>query len=76
MKYLKLKHRGFVLFEETQSHKEIAQMLGDEVESAGFAHATDWCEDGKICCSGESQTLGKHCHKTDTDRLRTRLSRC
>ncbi len=76
MKYLKLKHRGFVLFEETQSHKEIAQMLGDEVESAGFAHATEWCEDGKICCSGKSQTLGKECHETDTDRLRTRLSRC
>lgn len=76
MKYLKLKHMGFVLFEEPQSHAEIAKALGDEVESAGFAHATEWCDDGKICCSGESQTLRKRADYADTEILRRRLARC
>ena len=76
MKYLKLKHRGFVLFEETQSHAEMAKAIGDEVESAGFAHATDWCDDGKIVCSGQSTTLNLRSSEADTDILRRRLARC
>ena len=75
MKYLKFKHRGFVIFEETQSHSEIAKMIGDEVESAGFAHATDWYDDGKIVCSGASTTLRLSAASTDTEILRRRFSR-
>lgn len=75
MKYLKFKHRGFVLFEETQSHAEIAKMVGDEVESAGFAHATEWCDNGQIGCSGGSTTLNLHTAANDTEMLRRRLSR-
>lgn len=75
MKYIRFKNRGFVLFEGVQSHAEFAKMIGDEVESAGFAHATDWCDNGQIGCSGESHTLKAHCHADDTETLRRRLSR-
>ncbi len=75
MKYLKLRHLGFVIFEEAQDHSEIAKALGAEVESAGFVHATDWCDDGKIVCSGESQTLCKRAADGDTETLRRRFSR-
>ncbi len=75
MKYIRFKNRGFVVFEETQSHAEFAKALDDEVISAGFVHATDWCDDGKLCCSGASNTLQKHVDPSDDEGIRRRFSR-
>lgn len=74
LKYIKFKHRGFVLFEETQSHADMARAIGGEVESAGRVHAVDWCDDGKPVCSGESSTLNLRSADADTDTLRRRLA--
>ncbi len=74
VKYIRFKHRGFVIFEETQSHSEFAKMVGDEVESAGFVYATECFDSGRVVCSGESQTLRASAAVGDTDWLRLRLS--
>ncbi len=74
MKYIHFKLRGFVLFEETQDHAQMAAMIGDEVESAGFARACEWCDGGQVVCTGQSMTLKKSAHEDDTERLRRRLA--
>jgi len=59
MKYIKFKHRGFVVFEDTQEHKEIANIIGDEVESAGQVQlGIDRYENPEVICFGESISLG------------------
>ena len=80
MKYIKLKYHGFVLFENTQTHMEMAlSILGshtrlNEVESAGSVKAVDWYDNGQVVCSGESIGLGLRAAEGDTDMLRTRLA--
>jgi hypothetical protein len=74
MKYIRFQNRGFVLFEEAQSHAEIAKMLGDEVVSAGYVRAVDFVADGQVVCSGESDSLKCSAQKGDTPALRQRLS--
>lgn len=73
MKYIRFKHRGFVVFEATQSHKEIAAMIGDEVVSAGFVSAHDWRDDGQVVCGQRSETLRVGAGPKDTDHLRLLL---
>jgi hypothetical protein len=75
MKYIKFKNIGFVVFEETQSHAGVARSLCDEVESAGYVRAAEWCDKGRVCCSGASITLNKQSSPTDTHLLRATLER-
>lgn len=75
MKYIRFKHRGFFIFEETQTHSEVARIIGDEVESAGFVHCVDWVDDGKPCTSGRSESLNIGPMDSDERRIRARLSR-
>lgn len=75
MKYIHFKYRGYVVFEETQSHKEMAKMIGDEVISAGFVHSISWCDDGKLVVSGKSETLSAEPHPDDQATLRRRFDR-
>ena len=73
MKYIKFKNLGFVLFSEAQQHKDIAKLIGDEIESAGFAKASEFIDGGKIQCFGESLSLRASCQKTDTYKLQSQI---
>jgi hypothetical protein len=78
MKYIRTGILGIVLFSETRSHDEMAERLmrkGDEVISAGFVHADDWCDDGQVVCSGRSVSLGISSLDEDTEILRRMLKR-
>lgn len=74
MKFIRFKHRGFVLFENQQSHAEFAQMIGDEVVSAGFVHSPRGLEAGQLVCAGESSTLGRSARTADSAALTARLN--
>lgn len=74
MKYVRFKHFGFVLFENIQTHANVAAMVNDEVVSAGTVTATDWCENGQVVCSGRSMGLDVGSKAEDSDNLRLRLA--
>lgn len=73
MKYIRFKHRGFVVFDEAQSHKELAEMIGDDVVSAGFVRSVTGMPEGAIVCCGESDTLHRSAGGADTAALVQRL---
>lgn len=57
MKYIRFKLRGFVAFENDQSHEEFAKMIGDEVVTSGFIRSPLGLEEGHLVCAGESNSL-------------------
>jgi hypothetical protein len=75
MKYIRFHRLGFVLFEEQHNHNEIAKLIGDDVESAGFVNSPKTEANNPIACYGESYSLNKASHELDTPRLHWRLSR-
>lgn len=71
MKYIKFKNRGFVIFEDTQIHEDIAdKLIEDEVLSAGFVKEDD---DGNLECYGKSISLNIRSNKNDSAQLRLEL---
>lgn len=64
-----------MVFEETQSHKEMAEMVAGEVVSAGFCYSTEWCDGGEIVCSGGSAGLGRSVGPDDQTLLRQAFAR-
>ena len=78
MKYVRFKHLGIVMFNETQDHKQMAERLGsahDPVISAGFVKADDYCDDGKVCVQGRSFSLDIGPLEEDETMLRIMLKR-
>jgi hypothetical protein len=74
MKYIRFKRLGMVLFEETKSHQDFAELLQDEPISAGFVRTTSYIEEGRPVCSGDSYTLKIATLPEDTQLLRNRLN--
>lgn len=73
MKYIRLDYAGFVIFEESQKHSDIAKLYpNDTVLSAGFVRGV--LEDGQIDCSGESTSLNKKADEEDSDDLKRKIS--
>ena len=73
MKYIRFKYAGFVVFEETQTHKSIAKRFPtDEIESAGFVSGT--FDKEYLGCHGESTTLNVSSKPNDSEWLYRRLS--
>jgi len=78
MKYIRLKHLGIVVFDEVQDHKQMADRLcshHDEVISAGFVKADDFCDDGQVCVQGRSFSLDIGPLEEDERMLRIMLKR-
>ena len=68
MKYINLEKAGFVIFEESQKHSNIAKKFPkDTVLSAGFVIFTDIESHLKVY--GESISLGKKCDPDDESSL-------
>lgn len=51
MKYIRFQTLGIVMFEDQQTHAEMAERLGDTPVSAGFVYAD------AVQCYGESASL-------------------
>jgi hypothetical protein len=47
----------------------------DELISAGFANADDFCDNGQVCCHGRSTTLNLNSKDEDEEILRMMLRR-
>jgi hypothetical protein len=78
MKYIRTEILGIVLFSETRSHDEMAERMmspSDELISAGFANADDFCDNGQVCCHGRSTTLNLNSKDEDEEILRMMLRR-
>ena len=72
MKYIRHKLIGFVLFEESQIHKEIMnylKILPEDIMSAGEVRLVD----GHIHCFGESMTLCRSAREGDSEALQRQL---
>lgn len=71
MKYIRFEHAGFVIFEDTQSHKDIAKNFPeDKPMSAGFVSYCEWMGPA---CHGNSMGLSLSCDSKDTEWLRRSL---
>ena len=72
MKYIRHKKLGFILFEGSVPHAEVASQFGgrEEVLSAGFVFAPA----GEPRCLGHSGTLNLGTQASDADDLRQRLN--
>jgi len=72
MKYIRHKKLGFVLFEGTVQHVELARSLGspEEVLSAGFVFAPNV----SLRCLGHSSTLNLSAGPADESDLRSRMA--
>lgn len=67
MKYIRLKRFGFILFQDTLKHSNVAADYHmEEVVSAGFVYLSD---DGPFC-TGRSDSLGVESKEGDTPLLR------
>lgn len=72
MKYIRFEHAGFVIFETSQSHKDIAKKFPqDKPISAGLVSYSEWME-GPVC-HGNSMSLSLSCDGKDTEWLRRSL---
>jgi hypothetical protein len=71
MKYIRHKKFGFVLFEGSVQHAEVARSLGntDEVVSAGFVFAPNVT----LKCLGHSSSLNLSVAPADEPDLRARM---
>jgi hypothetical protein len=69
MKYIRFKRRGFVVFEDAQTHAEFAKMIGDEVVSAGFVRSALGLDAGHLVCAGESDSLHRSAAVDDSNAL-------
>jgi hypothetical protein len=72
IKYFRFKRLGFLLFESTKIHADIAALTGDEIVSAG---EVDMDELNPPMCHGQSYTLNVASKKEDTKLLRRYLTR-
>ena len=73
MKYIRLEHAGFVIFEQSQKHADVAQKFpNDTVISAGFVSGT--MEEDQIWAEGQSQSLHKSAKDEDSSWLWRRIS--
>lgn len=73
MKYIYLDYAGFVIFDKSQNHSDMAKKFpNDTVLSAGFVES--WSEEFSIQCEGESESLHISSKKGDSEMLTRRLS--
>lgn len=73
MKYINFKYAGFVIFEQSQNHSDIAEKFPmDEVESAGFVSMS--LDEDQVGCHGDSMTLKTKPAPSDASMLYRRLS--
>ena len=74
MKYIKFEYAGFVVFDKSQKHSDVAEKYpNDTVLSAGFVEmGIDQAI--QIGCYGESTSLNKKAEKGDAEKLFRRLS--
>ena len=72
MKYIRHKKLGFILFEGSVQHAELARSLGatEDVLSAGFVFAPNV----SLKCLGHSSTLNLSASPADETDLRTRMA--
>lgn len=72
MKYIRHKKLGFILFEGSLRHDEVAETVGgrDQVVSAGFVFAPVL----SLKCLGYSESLQLHAAESDGNDLRSRMS--
>jgi len=68
MKYINFEKYGIVIFEPSNTHKEISILFNDKPLSAGFVN-------NKFECYGESETLGIKSLAHDTYTLKRRFNR-
>jgi len=74
MKYIKFDYAGFIIFDKSQKHSEIAKKFpNDTVLSAGFVEMSLDTAD-QVGCYGESTSLNKKSEKGDREMLFRRLS--
>lgn len=72
MKYINFRYAGFVVFEQSQTHKDMAERFpNDEVISAGFVNGT--CDYDQISTHGESVTLKMSSRKSDGESIGRRI---
>ena len=75
MKYINFKYAGYVIFEETQNHKDIAKRFPtDEVISAGTIKLYPNGEENPLGTFGESTSLLKKSEVADADWILRRLT--
>jgi len=74
MKYIQLEYAGYIIFDKSQKHSDMAKKFPyDKVLSAGFVDSS--AENFSMDCYGESQSLNiKADDKWDSDALTRRLS--
>lgn len=78
LKYIRFSHRGFVVFESSQTHKDMAAKLNpdrsDRVESAGFVYLNGLDSPPRLVCRGESSSLSISSKDGDTDSLTRKVT--
>ena len=73
MKYINLEYAGYIIFDKTQKHSDMAKKFpNDNVLSAGFIEVA--AEEDCIACYGESTSLKKESKPDDSKYLERRLS--
>jgi len=68
IKYINFEKHGIVIFEPSNSHREIANLFNDKPLSAGFVNE-------RMECYGESETLKIKSLAHDTYTLKRRFNR-
>jgi hypothetical protein len=73
MKYIRFEFAGFIIFEKTLNHSDIAKKFPDDkIISAGFMGLM--IDEDQVQCYGESQSLNSGPNKKDNMWLWRRLS--
>lgn len=72
MKYIRHRKLGFILFEPSVMHDDVARRLGgaEEVVSAGFVFAPS----NDLKCLGHSSSLNRSAAAEDASDLRSRMA--
>jgi len=65
LKYIKYDNDKFILFPTTQSHKDMAEIIGGKIDSAGFVSIRE----SNVDVFGESESLGIESAEGDEDLL-------
>jgi len=68
MKYIQFRDAGFVMFEDTMKHVDMANNFkSDKIISAGFVRTS--IDISKIYCNGESNSLKESANISDAESL-------